>query len=658
MPETNGDDMPRKTLGPSWRYVSAVLAVTLATVIRLVLDAFLRDRFPYLVHFAAIVFVAWYSGLGPSILALVLSWLSVDYFVLQPRGSLPILVNRFQFGFAFCIVGVTVILLGELARAAQRRARASAAETRRARERQQADREWLRITLASIAEAVITTDSGGRVISLNPIAEQLTGWRTHEAEGQPLKKVFRTVEESTNRSAELPLSKVVEGAGEVVLEDGKVFIGKDGTERSIEQTAAPIKDDQGNILGVVIVIRDITERRRTEEALREADRRKEEFLAVLSHELRNPLAPIQTALDLMRRSEMSPAQFQRELTVVDRQVRHLTRLVDDLLDVSRINRGRIELHREVVVLASAIANLIESIQPLIDERRIELTLALPAERIRLEADSTRLEQILLNLLTNAIKYTDVGGRIRLSAQRDGDQVVVRVRDTGMGITPDLLPRIFDLFVQGTRRLNQAQGGMGIGLCLVKTLVEQHGGTITAHSAGPGMGSEFVVRLPALPATQHVPSLAPRVAPARVRAGFARHRILIVDDNAAAADGLARLLALVYGQDVRVANDGLTALESAIEFQPEIVLLDLGMAVMDGYEVARLLRERPEGRRMRIVAVTGWGQEEDRRRSREMGFDLHLVKPVKSDTLEELLNGSQGRTRGDGMLTAIAETNHS
>ena len=336
-------------------------------------------------------------------------------------------------------------------------------------------------------------------------------------------------------------------------------------------------------------------------------------------------------------------------------MRHLTRLVDDLLDVSRISRGRIELHKEVVVLSKALAEVVESVKPLIDQRQMELRITLPAESIRLEADPTRLEQIFMNLLTNAVKHTEIGGRIELTAERDRDQVVVRVQDTGIGISAATLPRIFDLFVQGERRADQAQAGMGIGLSLVKTLVEKHKGTITAHSQGPGKGSEFVVRLPVHSVAPGDRPVAPQPAGLDSPRVWTRRRILIVDDNAIAADGLGKLLSLVYGQDVRVVYDGWNALEVAASFLPELVLLDLGMAVMDGNEVARQLRDRPEFAGVRLVAVTGWGQEEDRRRSREMGFDMHLIKPVNTSTLQRLLADDVPDVRGNGVFAAVSTT---
>ena len=303
-----GDEMPKTTLAFTWRYGCALLSVTLATASRLAFAPLVGDRYPFFVFIAAIVFTAWYAGFGPSILALVLSWFSLDYVVLRQRDPFLVFESKFEVGFGFFLVGLTVTLLAESIRAAQRRASASDAEIRRALEGRLADREWLRITLASIADAVITTDSDGSVISLNPVAERLTGWSSSDAAGLPLNRVFRTVEDTTDQSAERPLARIVQEAGVVLTDDHMLFIAKDGQRRCVEQNAAPIKDDQGRIMGVVIVIRDVTERRRADEALRQADRRKEEFLAVLSHELRNPLAPIQTSLDLMGQTGDDPSR--------------------------------------------------------------------------------------------------------------------------------------------------------------------------------------------------------------------------------------------------------------------------------------------------------------------------------------------------------------
>jgi signal transduction histidine kinase len=367
----------------------------------------------------------------------------------------------------------------------------------------------------------------------------------------------------------------------------------------------------------------------------EADRRKDEFLAMLAHELRNPLAPIRNALHIMKLAGTDGAVVGQVREMMERQVQHMTRMVDDLLDVSRITRGKIELRKEVVDLASVVGRTVEATRPLFEDRRHELAVDLPPKTLRLEADPTRLEQVLANLLNNAAKYTDQGGHIRLSARQEGGELVLRVRDTGVGIAPDMLARIFEPFMQADRVLHQSQGGLGIGLTLVRRLVEMHGGSVTAYSEGPGKGSEFVLRLPALSPRQPNPG-ARAVRESGEAVGAApRRRILVVDDNVDAAESLAMLLRMIR-HDVRVAHDGLAALAAVESDPPDLVFLDIGMPVMNGYDVARQLRQRPGLENLVLVAMTGWGQEEDRRRSHEAGFDHHLVKPVEPDALRQLL----------------------
>jgi PAS domain S-box-containing protein len=368
--------------------------------------------------------------------------------------------------------------------------------------------------------------------------------------------------------------------------------------------------------------------------LREADRLKDEFLAMLAHELRNPLAPIRNALFVMKQPGVSGSVIAQARDMAERQVQHMARLLDDLLDVSRISQGRIDLRPEPVDVARIVAQSVEAMRPLLEERQHELTVTLPPQPLRIMADPTRLEQVLTNLLNNANKYTDPRGCLGISVVREGKDVVLRVWDTGIGIPVDMLPKIFDLFVQAERRLDRSRGGVGIGLTLVKKLVELHGGRVEAASAGPGRGSEFVVRLPALP---EEPAGAPTAAETAETAPAPRSalRILVVDDNVDAADSLTMLLQLA-GHEVRTAHDGPTALLIAQAFHPEVVLLDIGMPGMDGYEVARRLRQQPQGQAAHLVALTGWGQETDRRRSTEAGFDYHLVKPVQPNALEEVL----------------------
>ena len=378
------------------------------------------------------------------------------------------------------------------------------------------------------------------------------------------------------------------------------------------------------------------ERRRAEQSLKEADRLKDEFLAMLAHELRNPLAPIRNALYVLRHPGTDATTAQEMRDMAERQVRHMARLLDDLLDVSRISRGRIELRREAVDVAGLVGRTLEAVRPLIDEGRHQLTVSLPPEPVRVDADPTRLEQVLTNLLNNAAKYTEPGGHIRLVVERQGGDVVLRVRDTGVGIAADMLPRIFDLFVQGDRRPDRARAGVGIGLTLVRRLVELHGGTVDASSPGPGQGSEFLVRLPAA-AGAPVGEEGRPAADAGVPAAGPPRRVLVVDDNADVAESLALLLKLA-GHDARAAYDGQTALSLAQDFRPQIVFLDIGMPGMDGYEVCRRLRQQPGTEKALIVALTGWGQEKDRRLSRQAGFDHHLVKPVEPEALQALLAG--------------------
>ena len=327
-----------------------------------------------------------------------------------------------------------------------------------------------------------------------------------------------------------------------------------------------------------------------------------------------------------------------ERAMAERQVVHLARLIDDLMDIARINRGKIELRKETLLLAPVVQRAIESVRWALERRGHHLAITLPEEPISLLADPTRLEQILGNLLNNSIKYTEPGGAIEVVVERQGCHVVVRVRDSGIGIEPELLPRIFDIFVQATDHRDRAQGGLGIGLSLVRRLVEMHGGNITAHSAGTGKGSEFVVRLPVPTGSPPGPERPEHEGPPQTGTKPPRRRILVVDDNVDAAESLARLLKRLYGQDVRVSHDGPGALESAAQFFPEVVLLDIGMPGMDGYEVAQRLRQDPNFSPLKLVALTGWGQETDRLRSKAVGFDLHLVKPVDPDALRRFLEG--------------------
>lgn len=378
--------------------------------------------------------------------------------------------------------------------------------------------------------------------------------------------------------------------------------------------------------------KEVTERARAQEALKEADRHKDEFLAMLAHELRNPLAPILSAVQLMRMKPMADPQLSWSRDVIERQLSHLTRLVDDLLDVARISGGRITLSREPVELAVLIARAVETVQPLIQARGHEFTSEIPAGTLTINADPLRLTQAFGNVLGNAAKYTEQAGRISLTVRQQGTDVEIRVRDTGIGIPAELLPRIFDLFTQV--RSDHSQSGLGIGLALVRRLLQMHGGTITAHSEGPGKGTEFLIRLPLFLETAQAAN-GEKSSTGTDAAPPVRRRILVADDNADALETLATVLEL-GGHEVFSARNGSLALESAERHLPEVALLDIGMPLLDGYEVARRIRAQAWGKRITLVALTGWGQDSDRRRSQEAGFDSHLVKPLDVDKLTELL----------------------
>jgi signal transduction histidine kinase len=369
------------------------------------------------------------------------------------------------------------------------------------------------------------------------------------------------------------------------------------------------------------------------ETLQKADHRKDEFLAVLAHELRNPLAPIRNAVQILRQ-DAPMAELRSARDVIDRQVGQMTHLINDLLDVARISHGRIELRRERVELAAVVRSALEATRPLVESSSHRLDVALPPGPILLEGDPTRLAQIFSNLLNNAAKYTERGGQIRLAAEQVDRHVRVRVTDSGIGIPPAQLPSLFEMFTQGDGALDRAQGGLGIGLGLARSLVELHGGTIEAFSAGLGRGSEFVVRLPVAaeaPGAQEPPVAASSDA----KAEDPVRRILVVDDNQDAADSLSVLLRLM-GHEVQTAYDGLAAVAAAAAFAPGLVLLDIGLPKLNGYEAARRIREQPGGREVTLIAVTGWGQDEDKRRSREAGFDLHVTKPLDPAILRTLL----------------------
>ena len=706
-------------------------------------------------------------------------------------------------------------------RAERELAAAHEALERKSQELQQ-QREWFAVTLASIGDAVITTDTQGRVSFLNPVAEAMTGWSSAQANGEPLERVFQIVNEETRQPAENPVKRVLEQGKIVGLANHTALVSRSGRELAIEDSAAPIRDAKGAICGAVMVFHDVTGRRQAdkalleetrilellnatgtaiaaqldlqtlvqtmtdsatklsgaafgaffynvsgpdgksyllytlsgapreaferfgmprntpifdptfrgeasirsgditrdprygtmaphhgmpkghlpvrsylavpivarsgevigglflghpepnvfterserlilgmsaqaaiamdnarlyeaaqneirrreqaEAALQETDRRKDEFLATLAHELRNPLAPIRQAALISKTPAATEAQKRWSHDVIERQVHHMALLLDDLLDISRVTRGTLELRTEMTELAAVIDAAVETARPSIDSKRHALSIEIPDEPLILAADPLRLAQVISNLLTNAAKYTDPQGRIRLRVEQESGAIIISVTDNGIGIPAEALERVFAMFSQVKSAQDRSDGGLGIGLALAKGLVDLHGGAIEARSSGIGRGSEFIVRLPARLLKQSKPAQTigtPDAAPLR------RRRLVIADDNEDAAESLAALLRM-DGHEVTVVSNGRQALSTITAMQPEIALLDIGMPDLSGYEVARQLRDGPRGQNLTLIAITGWGQDRDKTRALEAGFNHHFTKPIEPDALLELL----------------------
>ncbi len=727
------------------------------------------------------------------------------------RGFLAALAVDGIAGFAVLVLGFALFAIDRDIRRRidlERELRDSASTERLLQQR-------FAITLRSIGDAVIATDASGQVTFINSIAEGLTGWNAADAVGHPLREVFVILNETTRQPVESPVDKVMREGKVVGLANHTILLHRDGSERAIDDSAAPIRDGaDGVLVGIVLVFRDVEEDRRAERArtffsraaaelgssldyvttlaavarlavpdfadwasvdildesgrrqrlgvahvdpskvalveeierrwppdpnsargvpnvlrtgkpelvseipsallqaaarddehlaiirklqlrsylclpliargktigvlsfvtaesgrrylerdvaaamsladraataidnarlyaeaqrsqveAERANRSKDEFLAILGHELRNPLAPITTALDLMR---IHPASaHERERTIIERQLRHVVRLVDDLLDVSRIASGKVELTRRPTRLADVIGRAVEVASPLIEERRHELVVDVAADLV-VSADAVRLTQVFGNLVNNAAKYTEAGGHLRIVAARRDGNIVTRVQDDGSGIAPEILPGIFELFVQQPQSLDRAAGGLGLGLAIVRSLVAQHGGTVTVRSDGVGKGSEFEVTLPALDPAALASAAEPVGVPV-VRKTPTTTRLLVVDDNDDAAELLSEALS-VLGYETYCAHDGPSALQMASKVRPEVALLDIGLPVMDGYELARKLRELGGLERIKLVAVTGYGQPSDKRRSQAAGFDAHLVKPISIEHLQTTLAG--------------------
>jgi PAS domain S-box-containing protein len=501
-------------------------------------------------------------------------------------------------------------------------------ERKQAEQALRASEQRFRTLTAHAPVGIFLSDRDGDLLFVNECWCQMAGLSPEEARGQGWVRALHPDDRervSQEWSAAVQAGRPFAGEYRFRTPQGKVTW--------LQGNAVGRRDESEQVREYIGTLTDVTERREAVEALKEADRRKDEFLALLAHELRNPLAPIRNGLQVMRLASGDASLVARSREMMDRQLSHMVRLIDDLLDVSRISRNKMELRPSRVLLADVVSSAVETARPALEAAGHELTVSLPPEPIPLDADVTRLAQVFGNLLNNSAKYTQRGGQIALSATLEGDQVVVAVRDTGIGIPAVALPSVFDMFSQVDRSIERSTGGLGIGLALVKGLVEMHGGTVEAESPGPGQGSTFTVRLPVLQGRADG-------SPATPDEGWPdsagpKRRILVVDDNHDSASSMALMLQ-VLGNDVRTARDGLEAVELAERFRPQVVLMDLGMPRLNGYEATRRIREQPWGRDMAIIALTGWGQEVDRHKSKEAGCDGHLVKPVDLSDLEKVL----------------------
>jgi PAS domain S-box-containing protein len=491
--------------------------------------------------------------------------------------------------------------------------------------------------LTQMQDAVLAFDTGEHLVFMNAAAEKQYGKDASATLGRLKGELFTEVWPDGDGARDAAAESLrVHG----VFRGNLVHRSADGAHTHVETTVSALRDGDGQTTGYLYVIRDITERiladralAQTTAALQDADRRKDEFLATLAHELRNPLAPIRNALHLMALSPDAKAK-ESARNIIERQLAQLVHLVDDLMDVSRISQGKVELRIELTDVVAAVQDALETSQPMIHAGKHELRLVLPPPgTLMVEADATRLCQIIANLLNNAAKYTPDGGRIAVTAARQDGFAVITVEDSGVGIPVSLLPRVFDMFAQVDRSMERSQGGLGIGLALVRQLVEMHGGQVEADSKGPGAGSRFTVRLPVSRA--QAPA-EPRIDAHKLHAsGEQGLRVLVVDDNVDGAETMAQFLTLL-GYETMTEHDGLAAVSAAASFRPDVVVLDIGLPHLDGREVARRIRQGPGGSEMLLIAVSGWGQADDRQKSAEAGFDRHFVKPVELETLMEVV----------------------
>jgi PAS domain S-box-containing protein len=615
---------------PAARYSIAVVVASLAVAIRVLIDPWLGHRALFVTVFATGVLLAWTFGLGPALAGLGTGAAGIALALLHPVGSLAIARADDQVTLiAFLVTGVLTALLVDATRRSRIRAQRSAELALHGREVLENVTDNTSVMLAQCSREL-------RYQFVNRACAEFLGRPRERIVGQDMRTVLG---EEAFEAIRPQVAEVLRGE---VVEFETWLPNPQTGPRFLHSRYVPDQGPAGGeVRGFFASITDVTEQKRAERVLREADRRKDEFLATLGHELRNPLAPIANAVQLLQLKGPPDPELFAARDMIARQVRQLARLIDDLLDISRITLGKLELRTESIELAEVVSLAVETTRPVLRSRGHDLLVLLPPETVWLRADPARLAQVLANLLDNAAKYSDRPGRITLSASVEAraqgpGRLDLRVKDEGLGIAAEFLPRLFDKFTQAIPKPGAVPSGMGLGLALVRGLVEMHGGTVRALSEGPGRGSEFVIELPVSDAP---PGAALAPGPAACAAPLARasdsRRILVVDDNHDSADSLAQLLR-VLGHDVEAVHGGHEAVAAAERYRPQLVLMDLGMPELDGYEACRLIREKPWGRGMMLVAQTGWGQDQDRLRAQEAGFDSHLVKPVDAKSLSALL----------------------
>ncbi len=730
----------------AFRYVGALGFVGLALLVRWMLDPVLGGELPLALMFGGVALAAWYGGIGPGIVAAAAGYLAADYLFFPPRGHIGIEDVTEAIGLAFYVASSTLIIgFGESMRRGRRRAERALAELDR-------QRELFRVSLTSIGDGVIATDGKGVVTFVNPVAQALICRSEVQARGRPLEEVFRILHERSREPVDNPAMRALREGRPVALANHTILIDAQGREVAIDDSAAPIRDERGEVFGAILVFRDVSERRsqeiaraslaaivesshdaiighaldgtitswnraaqrlygyseeemvgrkkdlllpperadelgtalerlrhglsvapyesrrrrkdgtlldvlitaspildvhgevigaatigrditlrkQAEAALQEANRRKDQFLAILAHELRNPLAPLSNSLYIAGLESADAAVRSDALDMMRRQLGQLVRLVDDLLDVARISQGKLQLRMEQLELRRVIESAIETTRPLFQRASHDLTVRLPEAPVRVEGDETRLAQVFANLLNNAAKFTPAGGHVSLETRLVDGEVVVSVADSGVGIAPESLASIFDIFTQVDDSLSRQSGGLGIGLWLVRTLVELHRGQVHARSDGLSQGSTFTVKLPLAALDASVSATpGPTLTPAAVT-----RRILVVDDNEDSAHSMAVVLRL-KGHEVHVAHDGESAVSDAVRLRPDVALLDIGLPGMDGFQAAQRIRAAL-GQSILLIAMTGWGRPEDRSRGRAAGFDEHLTKPIELARLDTLL----------------------